>query len=163
MSKRVLTDPVQLQGGEDLKKAAKCPLCYSMVAARELRLVQIQHVKPPQVMPIAMAAVSMLLPQVMPVAKAAAAAVSMLLLQNVAAHGHISCHHFFFSSSTCPTDSCGALICITHQSPPGFVHLILFVRLKAGGNASHTHIQGWTCSHLHLYACRSMIQCISFC
>ena len=38
-----------LQGGEDLKKAAKCPLCYSWVAARELRLVQVQHVHAPQV------------------------------------------------------------------------------------------------------------------
>ena len=34
-----------------MRKAAKCPLCYSMVAARELRLVQIQRVKAPTVGP----------------------------------------------------------------------------------------------------------------
>ena len=45
------------QGGEDLRKAAKCPLCYSMVAARELKLVQIQRVHVPQVKFNAIAAV----------------------------------------------------------------------------------------------------------
>ncbi len=37
------------QGGEDLRKAARCPLCYSMVAARELKLVQVQRIHVPQV------------------------------------------------------------------------------------------------------------------
>ncbi|DBB01557.1 TPA: hypothetical protein ACH3X1_000206 [Trebouxia sp. C0004] len=37
------------QGGEDLRKAARCPLCYSMVAARELKLVQVHRIHVPQV------------------------------------------------------------------------------------------------------------------
>lgn len=37
------------QGGEDLRKAARCPLCYSMVAARELKLVQVHRIHIPQV------------------------------------------------------------------------------------------------------------------
>ena len=40
-----------MQGGEDLRKAARCPLCYSMVAARELKLVQIHRVDVPKVSP----------------------------------------------------------------------------------------------------------------
>lgn len=37
------------QGGEELRKAARCPLCYSMVAARELKLVQVHRIHVPQV------------------------------------------------------------------------------------------------------------------
>ncbi|KAL3147231.1 hypothetical protein ABBQ32_002726 [Trebouxia sp. C0010 RCD-2024] len=37
------------QGGEELRKAARCPLCYSMVAARELKLVQVLRIHVPQV------------------------------------------------------------------------------------------------------------------
>ncbi|KAL0035668.1 hypothetical protein WJX79_007021 [Trebouxia sp. C0005] len=37
------------QGGEELRKAARCPLCYSMIAARELKLVQVHRIHIPQV------------------------------------------------------------------------------------------------------------------
>ena len=32
-----------------MRKAARCPLCYSMVAARELKLVQVHHINVPKV------------------------------------------------------------------------------------------------------------------
>ena len=38
-----------VQGGEELRKAARCPLCYSMVAARELKLVQVHRISVPKV------------------------------------------------------------------------------------------------------------------
>lgn len=38
-----------VQGGEELRKAARCPLCYSMVAARELKLVQVHRINVPKV------------------------------------------------------------------------------------------------------------------
>ena len=40
---------MDVQGGEELRKAARCPLCYSMVAARELKLVQVLPIHVPQV------------------------------------------------------------------------------------------------------------------
>lgn len=36
-------------GGEELKRAAPCPLCYAPIVARELRLVNVQQVNPPTV------------------------------------------------------------------------------------------------------------------
>ena len=49
MTPCVCTAWLSVQGGEELKKAAKCPLCYSMIAARELKLVQVHRVHIPQV------------------------------------------------------------------------------------------------------------------
>ena len=50
-SASVVVSPINVyvQGGEELRKAARCPLCYSMVAARELKLVQVLPIHVPQV------------------------------------------------------------------------------------------------------------------
>ena len=39
-------------GGENLRKASPCPLCFQPIVARELRLVQIKIVTPPKVLPM---------------------------------------------------------------------------------------------------------------
>ena len=38
-------------GGDNLRKAAPCPLCFQPIVARELRLVQISVLTPPKVHP----------------------------------------------------------------------------------------------------------------
>ena len=38
-------------GGDNLRKASPCPLCFQPIVARELRLVQIKVVTPPKVPP----------------------------------------------------------------------------------------------------------------
>ena len=38
-------------GGDNLRKASPCPLCFQPIVARELRLVQIKVVTPPKVSP----------------------------------------------------------------------------------------------------------------
>lgn len=38
-------------GGDNLRKASPCPLCFQPIVARELRLVQIKIVTPPKVPP----------------------------------------------------------------------------------------------------------------
>ena len=37
-------------GGDNLRKASPCPLCFQPIVARELRLVQIKVVTPPKVL-----------------------------------------------------------------------------------------------------------------
>ena len=37
------------RGGDALRRAAPCPLCYAPIAARELRLVRIQPVTSPSI------------------------------------------------------------------------------------------------------------------
>ena len=37
-------------GGDNLRKASPCPLCFQPIVARELRLVQINVVTPPKVL-----------------------------------------------------------------------------------------------------------------
>ena len=36
-------------GGDQLRKTSPCPLCYSQIAARELRMVRVYHVARPEV------------------------------------------------------------------------------------------------------------------
>ena len=48
-------------GGENLRKASPCPLCFQPIVARELRLVQIKIVTPPKVPPMSIRSNSVLL------------------------------------------------------------------------------------------------------